>query len=61
MSATEVWEPGPNSRPEQFPGRPFALIKDFFAAFGKELGGDEEAAAIRVGDLVKAKYARTRL
>lgn len=47
--------------PEAFYRRGDALISPYFKSIGRELGGTPERKVIEAKDLVKKRYARTRI
>jgi hypothetical protein len=53
--------PDEDSPPEAFARYPLALVSPFFKSFARELGGSPAEKAIKVKNLVKGRYARTRM
>ena len=56
--------PDENSMPEDFAGKPDAAISPFYKALSRTLGGPTSspgAKAIKVKDLIKGRFARTKM
>ena len=53
--------PDEDSPPEALARYPLAPVSPFFKSFARELGGSPAEKAIKVKNLVKGRYARTRM